>query len=58
MNNIQDKLNSFATQSGAVPDKDVFIENLHNRMEKREKSENPAKMFKRPAGVFWGGTKH
>ena len=37
MNNIQDKLNSFATQSGAVPEKDVFIENLHNRMEKREK---------------------
>ena len=37
MNNIQDKLNSFAAQSGAVPDKDVFIENLHNRMEKREK---------------------
>tara|TARA_B100000315_G_scaffold260870_1_gene326625 strand:+ start:648 stop:1061 length:414 start_codon:yes stop_codon:yes gene_type:complete len=37
MNNIEDKLNSFAAQSGAVPDKDVFIENLHNAIDKREK---------------------
>ena len=37
MNNIEDRLKLFVVHSGSIPDKDAFIEILHNKIEKREK---------------------